>query len=48
MKLRIRNPFYFVKGNDSDVIEVFCHRCSNKFFVYRANLRVINYCWRCK
>lgn len=47
-KLRIRNPFYFVGGNVSDVIKVSCHRCSKEFFVYRVNLRVTNYCWRCK
>ena len=45
MKLRIRNPFYFI---EDDWTSINCFHCGRKFVMYIPSIRVYNYCLECE
>jgi len=47
MKLRIRNPFYFVETKD-DWTPINCFHCGKKYIIYIPSIRALNYCTECK
>jgi hypothetical protein len=48
MKLKIRNPFYWVERNESELVKVVCYRCGAVYHVGYGQIRVVNYCSVCK
>lgn len=45
MKLKIRNPFYFI---ENEWTSVNCFHCGKEFIMYIPNIRVSNYCMECE
>jgi hypothetical protein len=48
MKLKIRNPFYWVKKDDPETVKVVCFHCGAIYRVGYKEIRVANYCSMCK
>jgi hypothetical protein len=48
MRLRIRNPFYLKEIDKRTLIKVVCHHCGNQYHIAYGNIRVSNYCSKCK